>query len=477
MPQRIHFVYFDIDTGFYPGAHHGLAALFAAVRQAGHECSLTHITADMTPEQFVEKILDADTNADVYGFSAMTNQFAFVRKFAAPLADASGLPIIVGGVHAALMPREACSVPGVTCACRGEGDIFIQQWLDAGERWDQVPGVWYQRDGTVHSVPGDAPRDLDALANPDYEPFDMERIVRDLGGRLSLIVSRGCPFTCTYCCNEAFRAMFPHPGKYVRIRSPRGAVALVEQAAGQFAARSIRFEDDLLLVHKRWRREFFDLYRKRVGLPFECNSRVDTVTGELVDLLKESGCISLDIGVESGDERFRNEILGKNISDAQIERAFALLNDAGVNTYVYNIIGLPTETCEMARQTYLLNRRIKPSAGTVFYFYPFPGTKLAKLAEDKGLLRDDFETARGFTRRPSVTEAHVSHRRLRRIFRRLRMYLLLRRFKTFFPLPRAVKVPMAWFAWGAFLVCPGLIELFLTDSRLKRWLRKQAFRT
>jgi len=294
---------------------------------------------------------------------------------------------------------------------------------------------------------------------------------------LSLTVSRGCPFDCTYCCNDALRAQFPRPEKYVRIRSPQNAVALAERAAKRYEARSIRFEDDLLLVDEHWRSEFFDLYRRRTGLPFECNSRADTITPELVVLLKESGCISVDIGIESGDQRLRNEVLGKNISDAQIEQAFAVLGEAGIHTYAYNIVGLPTETCEMARRTYLLNRRVRPSAGTVFYFYPYPGTKLAGLAAEKGLLRDGYESVRGYTRRPSVTEADVSHRRLRRVFRRLRMYLLLRRFRTFFPLPGAVKVPLAWLMWGAFCIWPGLIELFLTDSRLKRWLRKQAFKT
>jgi radical SAM superfamily enzyme YgiQ (UPF0313 family) len=169
-------------------------------------------------------------------------------------------------------------------------------------------------------------------------------------------------------------------------------------------------------------------------------------------------------------------VLGKNVSNEQILRAFEMLHRAGVHTYAYNILGLPTETEAMARRTYELNRRIRPSAGNVFYFYPYPGTALKTLAEQQSLLRDDYEQAGGYTERPSVRETHISYRALRRVFRKLKALLFLQRFRTFFPMPRVIKRPLAAVASVAFSVCPPLVDLFLSESRMKRWLRRMVFR-
>jgi len=473
----IHFVYLDIDTGFYPGTNHGLASLFSAVRAAGHDFRFTHLTRDLSCGEFVDVV--AGSGADVFGFSAMTNQFKFVRKFAPALAGATGRPVLVGGVHATLAPEEACAAEGVTAACCGEGEIVLARVLDAmaaGGDWRNVPGVCYRDGDSPHCSAADYVADLDALPAPDYDAFDMPKILKDLGGRLSVVVSRGCPYRCAFCCNEALRKRFPRPEHYVRMRSPASAAAMVKALVERYSPASVRFEDDLLLINPAWRREFLSLYCSQVALPFECNCRADIVTPELANMLKEAGCVSVDIGIESGDERIRNEILRKNISDEQIVRAFETLHAHGLRTYSYNMIGLPFETAEAARRTYDMNRRVRPSAGAVFYFYPYPATPLKALAEAHNLLREDYEEVTSYTESPAVKETHATYRQLRSVYRKLKMYLWLRRFRTFFPMPGWLKAPIAAVIWWCFRLCPPLINIFLADTRLKRFLRGMAFR-
>lgn len=473
MAMKIHFIYCDVDSGFYPGAHHGLASLFAAVRAAGHDYALTHLTKDIPCDEFANSL----PAADVYAFSAMTNQFKFVRRLAPVVAGATGKPVVVGGVHAMLEGPAAAQVEGVTCAFTCEADVALPTWLSAYQagEWRGVGGIAYAQDGQTRCNPAAPILDLDSLPEPTYDGFDMRRILRDLGGRLSVTVSRGCPYSCAFCCNEALRRNFGAPG-YARRRSPSSAVAMVKNLAERYKPDSIRFEDDLLLVSRQWREEFLSLFREQIGLPMECNCRADLVDAGLADLLKKSGCVSLDIGVESGDESLRNKVLNKGVSDEQLIRAFDLLNSRGLSTYAYNIVGLPGETAQMAEKTYRLNRRLRPSAGAVFYFYPYPHTALAEYARRESLFRDDYEQANSYTNRPSVLPTHMSYRQMRSVYRRLRMHLLLRRFVSFFALPRGLKKIMAAGAWGIFLACPPLIEILLTDSALKRWLRRQAFR-
>ncbi len=476
MPATVHFIYCDINSGFYPGAHHGLAALFGSLRRAGYDYRLTHLTEDTDEAGFLDLLGNLDANA--YAFSAMTNQVKYVRKFAPVLAHATEAPVLVGGVHAMLEPSSVSAVEGVTCAFACEADESLPAWLNAhlvGRDWRDTSGICWIERGQVKFTPPKAILNLDDLPWPVYDGFDMAKIIRDLGGRLSVTLSRGCPYDCAFCCNEALRRGFGEPG-YARRRSPQQAVEMVKSLVNSFKPDSVRFEDDLLLVSKRWRAEFLGLYRQQVCLPMECNCRADLVDADLVKLLKESGCVSLDIGVESGDEGLRNDVLGKGISDEQLIRAFDMLNASGLHTYAYNIIALPGETSQMAWKTYHLNRRLRPSAGAVFYFYPYPHTALAQRASREGLLRDDVEDADSYTQRPSVKPMHMSYRQMRRIYRRLRMYLLIRRFQTFFPLPVPVKKVMAVVAWWIFRFCPQVIEILLCDSGIKRWLRRQAFR-
>ncbi|MCE5327568.1 MAG: B12-binding domain-containing radical SAM protein [Planctomycetaceae bacterium] len=477
MGASIHLIYLDIDTGFYPGAHHGLASLIGAVRADGHRVRLTHLARAIGEDEFLAAVTAEP--ADAYGFSAMTNQFKHVRRLAPVLAATTGKPIVVGGVHATLAPQEAAAIEGVTCACRGEGERFLPAWLDAlaaGGDGRSVKGCCYSDAGRFVSTRAEDPRDLDALPAPCYDDFDMSRIVHDLGGRLSVVVSRGCPFRCAFCCNEALRKDFDPPQSYVRFRTPASAVALTADLARRHAARSIRFEDDLLLLNARWRGEFLDLYRRTVNLPFECNCRADMVSDELAAQLAAARCISVDIGIETGDQALRESVLGKRISNEQIVSAFDTLHRHGLHTYAYNMIGLPTETVEMAWRTYALNCRVKPSAGAVFYFYPYPRTELHERARRENLLLEDYERADGYTQRPSVRQTHMTHAAMRRVYRRLRAFLYLQRLRTFFPLPRWLKAPAAAVLGAAMRLCPPLVDAVTAQTPLKRWLRRMAFK-
>lgn len=473
---RIHLIYLDIETGSYPGAHHGLASLIGAVRASGHQARLTHVSRNLSVDEFLAAVVDG---SDAYGFSAASNQFKHVRRFAGPLSEVTGQAVIVGGLHATLAPQEVVHVKGVTCACRGEGEIFLPKWLDAlaaGRDGRDVLGCCYSDGESLVESLAEPVTDLDHLAPPIYDDFDMRRILHDLGERLSVVVSRGCPFRCTFCCNEALRRNYVRPSEYVRLRSPASAVGLTQSLVSKYSPKSIRFEDDLLLLNARWRGEFLELYRCEVGLPFDCNSRADIVTEDLAAQLARAGCLSVSVGVESGDKGMRNGIMKKNVSNEQIVRAFEILHRAGLKTCAYNILGLPMETEEMAWRTYELNRRIRPSTGYVFYFYPYPGTELKELAEEKGMLLEDYEQVSGFMERPCIRETYISHEAVRRVFRRLKAFLFLQRFRTFFPLPRAIKVPLAHVAWGLFLLFPALIDVVLSESYLKRWLRRMVFK-
>ena len=70
-----------------------------------------------------------------------------------------------------------------------------------------------------------------------------------------------------------------------------------------------------------WLRELAEKFPREVGLPFFCNVRANLVTPEKIELLKQAGCASVGMGLETGNPALRNEILKRNLSDEQIVEA------------------------------------------------------------------------------------------------------------------------------------------------------------
>ena len=98
----------------------------------------------------------------------------------------------------------------------------------------------------------------------------------------------------------------------------------------------------------------------------------------------------MSFGVESGNEWLRKEILKKGtFSNQKIEEVFKLVNDSGIKTFSYNMLGLPFETPEMMQETIDLNKKIKPSYIVVFIYYPYPNTELYDICKEKGWLTGD----------------------------------------------------------------------------------------
>ena len=75
-----------------------------------------------------------------------------------------------------------------------------------------------------------------------------------------------------------------------------------------------------------------------------CYVRPNLVTEEISKLLKMSGCYSVRVAIECGNEPLRNKILRRNLTDEQILKSCQMLHNSGLKVGTINILGLPTET-------------------------------------------------------------------------------------------------------------------------------------
>ncbi len=426
----------------------------ASVRARGHGCELAfgRTTEDFAP------VMDR-FRPDVVGFSVMTGSHRWAVGVARDLKARYGVRTLVGGAHPTFFP-DFVNEEGIDGLVRGEGEEACVDLLDRVDRnagWEGIENLVWKRDGAVERNDVRTLRkDLD-----DY-PFPDRRLYDALEGRVdrsvrTLITSRGCPFHCSFCFEDAMRDLYAGKGKYVRIRRIEPVIEECRELRDRHHVKTIYFADDVFGMSKPWLYEFMEVYRREVGLPFICLVRADLVASDpdYARNLKAGGCKSVFFGVESGNETLRNRVLVKQLTDDQIVQGARYLHEAGIPFRTYNIVGLPDETMKDAFSTVELNMRIKADYPWCSVFAPYPGTALAQYAQQRGYLPPSFdveEIAGSF-----FTSSNLEGENIREKQNLQKFFQTAVRWPWTWPvIKRLIRLPSnrlfdAWFGWVYFL--------------------------
>ena len=425
---KVHLIYIDIATGYFPGVHHGLAWLTAALRSAGHTVTFEHLSSEKPPYAVAEMALG--NNPDVVGFSVSTNQRKYLGRYSKAISEIGAVLQVVGGVHPTIDPMDVFGVEGIKGVCIGEGEqssLNLLKNLDNRESIASVLGFWWRdNEGKLTKNPvAPLDPDLSKLPYPDYSIFDIEEINRASGGWMAMLLIRGCPYNCYYCLNHVLRSVYPNKKNYVRIPSVEYAIEVIKNNLSYDpTVKGINFADDLFLFDKGWFKEFAERYRREVSLPFTCNARVEYITDEICKELKEAGCVMVQMGVESGSEWLRKNLLNRQHGNDQIIRAFQIVKRFGIKTFAYNILGFPFETKEQMKKTLSLNKLIRPHMGATFYFFPYPSTRLYSICKQFDLINGSMEELSGYLEKPAIKPIHCKTKDCKKIYNKLKLYLL-----------------------------------------------------
>ena len=359
----------------------GLLYLSSVLRQAGHEVRLT-IASDEDPVAVAR-----DWQPDVVGYSVYTGSQTFYRDLNLRIKEAVDVVSVFGGPHPTYFP-EFIEEPGVDAVCRGEGEQAILDLVQALEEGRPLSGIadwWFKQDGHIEQNPTrHLENDLDRLPFPDRDLlFEKDAFTRQSGIK-HFITSRGCPYDCTYCFNHALAGLYRGKGKRLRQMSVDRVIEEVRGVQERYPMQFVVFLDDLFIVYTDWLRELAAKFPREVGLPFFCNVRANLVTPEKIALLKEAGCASVGMGLETGDPAVRNEILKRNLSDEQIIEASRLLREAGIQLLTTNMLGLPGGSLADDFKTLALNHACRPAYANAFLYQPYPRTELGEYARQNG---------------------------------------------------------------------------------------------
>ena len=318
--------------------------------------------------------------------------FPFVKKLASWLVEAKmEVPTICGGIHPTIAPEESIGVEGIEMICRGEGEAALAELcrkIENKEEIRDIPNLWIKKDGSIIKNPlRPILADLDSLPFPDRSLFNYKNLYAERTGKLSFLVSRGCPYNCTYCCNHLLRNIYRSEGKSIRFRSVDNVIAEIKEVVEHYHfINTVNFDDDILFLKKEWAEEFTEKYSREINLPFICNARANLADKAEVELLKKAGCYHVKFGLESGNAYICNEILNRGLTIKQTKNAFALCKETGLITESFNMVGIPYETPSTIIDTIKLNAAIAVDKMQVSIYQPYKGTKLANLCQDQGFL-------------------------------------------------------------------------------------------
>lgn len=353
-----------------------------------------------SPENFMQSIKELD--ADVLAFSVMSPHWYPMEPYFSTLkAEMPDLPIVIGGYQPTLSQDQSIENPDIDFICVGDGEYAIANIVQhlLGTKAGPVDGMWEKlSDGSVYRTEPHQIGEITSLPFPDYDIFSIDdsfdKVSTSIFGPIGKLVlpvmtGRGCPYKCTYCCNTPLLEGWKSKKTFLRKYSPEAMVDELIRLRDKYGVEYFEFWDELFLSNLKFVRAFFALYQERIRLPFSINSRVEVMNEKFCKLAADAGCHTIWFGIESGDEAYRSNMLGRKMKNQQVIDAAINCKNAGIYRLTFNIVGMPLETAENMRQTLALNKLIAPEFFFFFPYIPLRGTPLYNLAKKEGLLKYD----------------------------------------------------------------------------------------
>ena len=323
-------------------------------------------------------------NPDIVGITSMTTTIESAFRVAQEVKKAKPTTIVViGGPHVTFIDDEILlNETNIDIIVRGEGEqtiIEIAQKVTNNETLYNITGTTVRKDNRIIRNPDrDLIENLDELPFPSLDHFQLDRY-RIFGRRMfPVITSRGCPFQCSFCITSR---VF---GKKTRMRTPESVVNELEWLKNKYSADAYTFFDDTFTLDRNRAIKICDeIISRKIDLPWDCQTRVDQITPEILDKMKKAGCKMITFGIESGCQNML-DAMNKKTTVEQNKLGIKMIKEAGITVVTSVIIGFPDESVEMTKQTLGFIQKLKPDNAFVCVATPYLGTDLIKVIKEKG---------------------------------------------------------------------------------------------
>lgn len=372
----------------------GIAYVSASLKQAGRNVFTLNLNYKSNLEQTIRDVILLH-DVHVVCTSGLTSQYYSIKTILKTVkAINPEIITVVGGGIITSDPVPAMEALELAdYGIIGEGELTICELaceLETAERDIQaVKGIIYRDKGNdwVITQLREEIACLDEIPFPDYEGFEFgELLVKTPidayafaeGSAAYVSFGRSCPYRCTFC--------FHPSGTKYRKRSLSNAFQEVDWLVSHYGIKNIVITDELFARDFSYVEEFCQQIKQR-ELGFAVSLRVDNIDEALVKILKESGCLSINLGLESADNRVLKS-MRKNITIAQIENALNILSKYHINLQGNFIFGDVEESLETARNTLAWWKAHPEYFIKLGFITVYPGSELYHIACKKGIIKD-----------------------------------------------------------------------------------------
>ncbi|MBN1359581.1 MAG: B12-binding domain-containing radical SAM protein [Sedimentisphaerales bacterium] len=376
--MKVLFVIKEIDFA----DHIAVPYLSAVAKELGWETNLCILDqTDLMRAVHRERPDVVAYSANVMSFEALTaahreaqSEFAFIS--------------IMGGPHPTFSPETFASA-GVDAFCAGEGELVFRDFLrriEQGRSFDDVPNLITAKGRNEVRPLVDC---LDELPFPDRDITLADTFLKDTPKK-TFYATRGCPFSCSYCCNNYYKKLYRGKGRIARRFSVERVIREIEFVRDRYRMDFVKFGDDLFAMKADdWLEEFAREYAGRIGIPFNCYLRLDRVDADLLRLLKQAGCYSVHLSVDSTSEVVREKVLGRRMRQIDIVETLRLIHSFGINTWVNYMLAAPGSTLADDLGTIALNKKAHVTYPAYSTTVPVKGTALYDYSLQRGLIDPD----------------------------------------------------------------------------------------
>jgi len=383
---------------------------------------------------------------DVLAFSATTGKHRICRELNAHLRSEINAMSIFGGPHCTFYPQFIETSPLIDGVCQGEGEhaiVDLINKLQNGQDYSEIDNWWVRIGSDIHrNEVRNKIEDLDAIPFPNRDVIYLENKELLHSPIKRILTSRGCPFRCSYCFNKRYNSIYKDKGKVYRTHSVSRIIQEVKSIKDNYNFTFLKMVDDNFQLNSDCK-EFAEQYKREINIPFLCNIRPNSISDEKIKNLKKGGCAAVTMAIESGNSFIRNEILHRDLSEDVMDKAINIVKNNGIKIWTQNIIGNPSETFEMALETYNFNVRHKIDFAECFLLTPYPGTEVYHYCKKNNLLKEDItieKLPRSYWLTSSIKLASEKDRRKFENFHKLFPFSV--RHPGFFPLAKGlIKLP------------------------------------
>lgn len=391
---------------------YSIRTLSSSLKQHGHEVKLMFLPSLFAKSYDVETLnqtVELTKHADLIGISVMTNFFDNVVQLTNTLKDSARIPILWGGIHPTIRPEESLNYANMICIGEAEETIVeLAEKMDNNHDYHDVIGMWFKHSGGVKKNPiRPLIKNLDSIALPDYDykshyilsdgmirKMTLDLMEQHMGSIYMTLPTRGCPFSCAYCCNSFFNQLYPSH-RLLRKRSNQNVIKELVKAKQTLPfIRMIKFDDDGFFVKSLEDiKSFCESYKKHVNMPLDITGAApSTLTHEKLVSLIDAGLVNVRMGIQSGSASVKN-LYQRRDSNEKVEAAVRLIHEfiGKIQMPQYDIIlDNPWEKDENLIETLMFLVKLPtPYKLSLFSLNLYPGTELYDKAKQDNLINDD----------------------------------------------------------------------------------------